>query len=136
MDEEEAEAPEQPQPENAAGPANAVLPAARPLRINDDAGNWHFFSTDATHQDVGWLHYLGGSSIKATCKVHKQCSCAISLPTPERVTKMGWEGTYQDIEQDLIKWLDSGLDLNVTDHQKAAFNLKSDRWAMRVRKPK
>lgn len=127
----------QPQPpQNEAGPSNPVVASVTPLRIQDDAANWHFFTTDAMHMDVGWLHYLGASSIKATCKVHKNCACAISLPNQDRAAKMGWEGTYQDIAQDLIKWLDSGLDLTATEHDKAAYVLKANRWFMRVRKPK
>ena len=115
-----------PQPE----PAPDAAPAA--LRIQRRAG-WHFFSGD---QDVGWLHHLGTDSIKATCKLHKKCSCVVSMP-PEgsvREQKMARRPSFEDISNDLTIWLDSGLDLDELQHAETARVLKRDKYAMKVRR--
>lgn len=118
-----------------AAAARPVQPPAAPaagLRIHDE-GRWHFFTANRT--DVGWLHHLGANSIKATCKLHKSCTCAISQPTDGsvRARELGGVPSFDAIAADLITWLDAGLDLTPTEHLDAATVLRRDKWKMRIR---
>ena len=119
--------------DNLAGRAAAAPAAAEALRIHDD-GRWHFMTAD--HTEVGWLHHLGGNSIKATCKLHKSCTCVISLPNEgsRRAEKLGGIPSFDVIAADLVGWLDAGLDVEHNEHMNLATTLKKDKWHMQVRK--
>ena len=90
--------------------------------------------------DVGRIHALGASSLKATCNLAQHggsCVCIVSVPTPgsKREAELGGDWiTQRHIERDLAAWLDEGLDAaSQAVHQEAARRLKADKYRMRVR---
>ncbi|CAE7579859.1 unnamed protein product, partial [Symbiodinium sp. CCMP2592] len=98
-----------------------------------DVGSWHF-RTRNNNEDVGRLHLVGQSTIKATCKIHKQCICMISMPThgtarhSSVVSRMGREPVMVDIEQDLVHWLAAGVGSDAANHNEVGRSLRSEKW--------
>ena len=103
-----------------------------------DSGGWHFRAR-ADNTPVGRLHHLGDSSLKATCKLHKQCACAISLPPAgstrarQVVEALGHLPTFADVERSLRGWLADGLTCDAANHTTASVRLKSEQWFMKTR---
>ena len=112
-------------------------PAAMTCRFFD-AGCYHFRErSDQT--EVGRLHWMRDTVIKATCKRHKDCACMIEIP-PERSARiqvvtagLGRRPVLQDIEDDLVAWLTLASAVTREQHQTAGRSLKVQRWNVKVR---
>jgi hypothetical protein len=119
--------------EAAEAPADAgdALPA---LRIHD-RGRWYFHLVAPPGELVGRLHHLGATNLKATCRRHDHCVCVVSLPPPgsAREAAVGHAVTLADVERDLIRWLDCGVDQSALQHSAASRTIKADVYHMRVR---
>ena len=94
---------------------------------------WNF-SSAANGSDVGRIHEMGaGSSLKATCRVHQDCVCWVSLT--HRSDDLGDKRLR--LAADLREWLASALPgqphAQKCQHQERARTLKQS-WGMRVRK--
>ena len=125
---------------------NIPGPARPPVRVLHapglilDLGGWTFVSLQNNADAVGRIHHLGESSLKGTCKRHKNCSCAVSLPQDgtdrhDKVTEtLGHPPTFADVETDLKEWLAEGLNCSGADHATSGTRLKADRWQMRIRR--
>jgi hypothetical protein len=89
----------------------------------------------ATRAEVGRLHHLGQHSLKATCRIHRECVCAISIPTAgtSRATSPGFVATFQSLEPDLVRWLDAGQHQTEAQHFAAGVALKSGKYRMQLR---
>ncbi|CAE7945648.1 unnamed protein product [Symbiodinium necroappetens] len=103
-----------------------------------DAGCSHF-KKRSDETDVGRLHWMRDTIIKATCKQHRNCACMVEMP-PERSARMhavmarlGRRPLLEDIEGDLIAWLALVSTVTREQHQTAARNLKVQRWNVKVR---
>ena len=125
--------PEDDEPPPLPPPLAAPAPAEPPLRIYE-SGRWRFRTRD-TDVQIGRLNPLGMISIKATCQRHGGgCVCSISLPAPgsARHLAMGRDVTMRDIERDLVRWLDMGLDSTAIGHDADARRLRKDTYFMKV----
>lgn len=126
----------QPAPAHPPQPARRELQAARLIY---DRGGWDFAAV-ASRATVGRIHHLGSTSLKATCKIHKSCTCAVSLPqmgTPrhDQVTlALAHPPTFEDVERDLKEWLAEGLSCDSERHTQSSVQLKSERWRMQIRR--
>ena len=121
--------------------AQPVVEPAEPELPICDRGGWQFFSTDGQNTAVGRIHHLGESSLKATCKIHQRCACAISLPVNNNARRdqvqnalgYGRPPSYADIERDLKIWLAEGLACGSAQHAASSLRLRADRWRMKTR---
>ena len=126
--------------ENVPGPARPPVRVLRAPGLILDLGGWTFVSLQNNSDAVGRIHHLGESSLKGTCKRHKNCSCAVSLPQDgterhDKVTAtLGHPPTFADVETDLKEWLAEGLTCSADDHATSGTRLKADRWQMRLRR--
>ena len=106
-----------------------------------DVGSGHFRKRNS-NEDVGRLHFVGASTVKATCKIHKQCICMISMPAQGTaryssvVSRMGREPVMNDIEQDLVHWLAAGVGSEAARHDEVGRSLRSEKWFVKVRPPR
>ena len=125
---------------DAAGRSQAPPAALNPDVHIRDTGSWHFFSL-STNEPVGRLHHLGADAIKATCKIHRNCSCAISMPsnTSDRFARLrdslghGRDPAFADIERDLKVWLATALSCDQQRHSEMSLELRANRWLMKTR---
>ena len=99
-----------------------------------DRGNWKWHDK-LTHAAVGNINRLGPWSLKATCKLHAGCACAISIPTPgsQRARDIEFDVTFLAIERDLLAWFVSGMQASRQQHAQSALELRAHRYHMRLR---
>ena len=104
-----------------------------------DAGSWNF-RCKAGDREAGRLHQIGTTTLKATCKFHRQCVCMITIPGPgtQRLAAitatLGRAPTLHDLEGDLVRWLADGLQsANGAHHDDAGRLLRSEKWHVKLR---
>ncbi|CAE7670376.1 unnamed protein product [Symbiodinium sp. CCMP2592] len=128
------------QPAPAPAQAAVPLPAIDPDSLLCEPSSWNFVAR-ANNTPVGRIHFLGETSLKATCRLHKNCVTAISMPSngSERQAAVRRsrgslsDPTFQDLESDLKNWLAQGLSCGPQQHQAASLQLRAERWHVKVR---